>query len=88
MNKIIFGVLALVLSSVGIIYSKHISRKLFTELQQLQQKRDELHVEWTQLLLEEGAWATHARVDRVARERLNMLMPEPGQIKVIIEHAQ
>lgn len=85
MGKIVLSMIMIVISSVGVIYSKHVSRKLFTELQQLQQKGDELHVEWTQLLLEEGAWATYARVDRIARQRLQMKMPEPAKIKVIYE---
>ena len=38
MGKIVLSMIMIVISSVGVIYSKHVSRKLFTELQQLQQK--------------------------------------------------
>lgn len=75
--------MAVVFSAVGVIYSKHTARQLFSELQSLQQRRDELHAEWTQLLLEQGTWTTNARVERVARERLNMWMPPAAEIKVL-----
>lgn len=71
------------ISSMGVIYSKHVSRQLFAQLQSLQNKRDELHVEWSQLLLEQGTWATDVRVERVAREHLNMLVPSPGTVVVL-----
>lgn len=71
------------MSSMGVIYSKHISRQLFAQLQSLQNKRDELHVEWSQLLLEQGTWATDVRVERVAREHLNMVVPEPDTVVVL-----
>lgn len=70
-------------SSIGIIYSKHSSRQLFAQLQALQSQRDELHVEWSQLLLEQGTWATDIRVERVAREHLNMVVPLPDTVVVL-----
>lgn len=82
-----FGVILLsvliFLSSMGVVYSKHVSRQLFSQLQSLQNKRDELHVEWSQLLLEQGTWATDVRVERVAREHLNMLVPSPDTVVVL-----
>jgi len=89
-----FGVLVLsmliFLSSMGVIYSKHVSRQLFAQLQSLQNKRDALHVEWSQLLLEQGTWATDLRVERVAREHLNMLVPSPDTVVVLraVSHGQ
>jgi len=80
---VVFLLVGIVLSAIGVIYSKHTARQLFAELQILQQRRDELHAEWTQLLLEQGTWATNARVERFARERLNMWMPPTGEIEVL-----
>lgn len=71
------------ISSMGVIYSKHSSRQLFAQLQSLENKRDELHVEWSQLLLEQGTWATDVRVERVAREHLNMVVPAPEAVVVL-----
>lgn len=69
-------------SSLGVIYTKHKSRQYFAKLQSLQAARDTLHVEWSQLLLEQGTWATDVRVERVAKEHLNMVVPSPENIKV------
>lgn len=77
--------LAILGSSLGVVYSKHYSRQLFGQLQTLQNTRDDLHVEWSQLLLEQGTWATDVRVERVAREHLNMLIPRPDKVVVIKE---
>ncbi len=73
----------LIASAIGVIYSKHVSRQLFAELQKLQRERDDLHVEWTQLLLEQGTWASPARIEQMARAERHMTMPGPKQIEVI-----
>ena len=80
---VVLLLMGIVSSAIGVIYSKHTARQLLSELQTLQQHRDELHAEWTQLLLEQGTWATNARVERFARERLNMWMPPTGEIEVL-----
>ncbi len=72
-------------SAMGVVFSKHKSRQLFTKLQNLQQDIESLQVEWSQLLLEQGTWAADARVEHVARERLQMHLPEPREVVVIKE---
>mgnify|MGYP003512477986 CR=1 FL=1 len=73
----------LVLSqSLGIIYTKQTKRLLHAKLQSLYAARDKLQVEWSQLLLEQGTWEADARVERVAREQLGMVVP--NKINVII----
>lgn len=64
-------------SAVGVVYSKHQSRTLFVELERLKALRDDLDVEWGRLQLEQSTWATHGRVEKVAREQLNMQLPPP-----------
>lgn len=51
------------------------NRKLFVELQAVERERDRMQVEWGRLQLEQNAWATHGRIDRVAREQLELYMP-------------
>lgn len=70
------------LSAVAVIHSEHRSRTLFAELQELNRERDALDAEWGRLRLEQGAWATHGRIERLAREELNMIMP--GQEDVVV----
>lgn len=67
-------------SAVLLVYSKHQSRKLFVELQQLKYQVDSLNTEWSQLQLEQSAWSGHGRIERVARDRLSMVMPEPDEV--------
>ncbi len=67
-------------SAVLLIYSKHQSRKLFVELQQLRYEVDGLNTEWSQLQLEQSAWSGHGRIERVARKQLSMVMPESGDV--------
>jgi len=64
-----------VLSALSIIYIKDYSRRSFSELQQLQQARDEAQVAWGQLLLEQSTWTTQARIQQLASYRLAMRVP-------------
>lgn len=61
-----------VFTGVGIVYSKHSIRKEFIELQNLQNRFDELQIEWGRLQLEQSTWLTHGRVEKLAREKLDM----------------
>jgi cell division protein FtsL len=75
---------ALVLgSALGVVHAKHESRKLFIELQALYAERDEMNVEWGRLQLEQGTWATHGRIERLAATRLEMRMPRPEDIILV-----
>lgn len=62
-------------SAISVVYSKHLNRKVFVELQQINKSVDELNIEWGQLQLEEGAWADHGRLEKIARKELEMLLP-------------
>lgn len=70
-------------SSLGVIYAKHEARSRFNELQQLTQQRDELDIEWGQLQLEQSTWATHGRVERVARDDLRMVIPQASDLRIV-----
>ena len=72
-----------VMSAIALIYTKHESRKLFVELEQLTDARDELNIEWGQLQIEQSTWATHARIERVASEDLSLVRPKSTEIYVI-----
>jgi cell division protein FtsL len=70
-------------SALALIYTKHESRKLFIELEQLTSERDELNIEWGQLQIEQSTWATHARIEMVALKELSLGRPESSEIFVI-----
>ena len=75
--------LVCVMSAMALVYTKHESRKLFVELEQLTQERDELNIEWGQLQIEQSTWAQHARIEKVAIEDLSLVRPDTADIFVI-----
>jgi cell division protein FtsL len=77
-------VLFIMLSSLGVVYAKHTSRKLFVELQQLESQRDSMDIEWGQLQLEQSTLTTHGQVEFFARKRMGMRTPGP-QSTVILQ---
>ena len=79
---VVFAVVC-VLSAIALIYTKHESRKLFVELEMLTQQRDNLNIEWGQLQIEQSTWATHARIEQVATDDLELMRPEATEIFVI-----
>jgi cell division protein FtsL len=69
--------------ALGLVTSQHQARKLFAELEREQARSAALEVEHGQLQLEAGTWARHARVERVARERLQMRPPEAKRMQIL-----
>jgi cell division protein FtsL len=70
-------------SAVLVVELRHENRVAFAKLQSLQQQRDALDVEWGKLLLEEGAWAQHRRVESTARKELSMRLPQSDQVVMV-----
>ena len=70
-------------SALSVVYAKHQSRKLFVQLNELQQQRDVMNVEWGQLQLELSTWATNGRVEQVARQRLRMTNVDFDQVVIV-----
>lgn len=71
------------LCALAVIDARHENRTLFAQLQQLRQQRDQLNVEWGQLLLEQSTWSTHARIEQLATGELDMQMPAQAHIVVV-----
>lgn len=64
------------ISAVAVVQAKHKSRELAHQLQVERVERDKLSTEWSQLQLEESAWANPDRVAQVARRQLDMVQPK------------
>lgn len=73
-------VLATMASAVAVIYSKHETRKQFVELQKLHKQVDEIDIEWGRLQLEQSAWSSHGRIEKIARKKLHMKLPKADEI--------
>jgi cell division protein FtsL len=79
--------LALIACALGLVTSQHQARKLFAELEREQEHAKQLDVEWGQLQLEQSTWAMHARVEKIARERLRMSLPDAKRTQVVMPDA-
>lgn len=66
-------------SALAVVYTTQHSRTLTAELVRAQKERDELRYEQERLLLEKGAWSAYSRIEKVAREKLNMHVPAPDE---------
>lgn len=80
-----FLVSAIFVSALGDVYVQAMDRVYYGNLQQLQKARDDLSMQWGQLLLEQSTWSTQARVQGIAESRLNMLMPDQRTIVMVKE---
>jgi cell division protein FtsL len=73
--------LAFVISSaLTVIYVKHESRVLFSELRNVQKKQDQEIIVWGRLQLQNSTLATHSNVESRARKTLKMKLPEMVQL--------
>jgi cell division protein FtsL len=68
-------ILVMLISALGVIYSKYHSRVIFSEIQKQERALDQYEVEWGQLQLELTTLAEQNRVEQVAKEQLKLVMP-------------
>ncbi|WP_250458557.1 cell division protein FtsL [Microbulbifer litoralis] len=66
-------------SALAVVHTTQRSRALTAELVEAQKTRDELRYEQERLLLEKGAWSAYSRIEKVAREELEMHVPAPDE---------
>lgn len=70
-------------SATGVIYSTHKSRYLLNELRQLERQRNNLQVEWGQLLLEQSSLVAQGRIENLAIVELGMKIPTVENVVVV-----
>jgi cell division protein FtsL len=73
-----------VASGIWLASTKHESRRLFVELEELKREQDRLQIDWGRLQLEQSTWATHSRIESLAREELGLREPDPEEILVVV----
>lgn len=69
-----------VVCALSVVTSSHRARSLFTALEKEQSRMRDLETEWGQLQLEQSTWANHARIEKIAREKLGMRPPVAERI--------
>ncbi|MBI2294754.1 MAG: cell division protein FtsL [Betaproteobacteria bacterium] len=81
LNLILLAIL--IACALALVTSQHQARKLYVELQKEQELAKQFEVEWGQLQLEQGTWAMHARVEKIATQALGMRVPPPSRIQIL-----
>jgi cell division protein FtsL len=67
-------------SALTVVYVKHQSRMLFSELRSIQKQQDRQVIQWGRLQLQNTTLATHSNVESRARKDLKMRLPETVEL--------
>ena len=79
-----YGLLMIVVfSAFSVIYTTHINRLTTSELEVLLTERDELDIEWRNLLLEQNSLAEHSAIESKASRLLEMKRPSAATEVII-----
>ena len=73
---LVVEVLVVLITTFGIISVTYNTRTQFAELERLRSQYQLLLEDWGRLILEESAFSSPSRVERVAREELGMVLPD------------
>lgn len=76
---------AVVMSAVAVVGTSHKCRQAYTRLQMLQVAQWDMQENWSRLLLQESALATHYRVEQVASGSLQMRVPAPADTRLLLK---
>ena len=78
-----FLLLAVLVSGIAVSYVGHENRRLHNTLQQELDKKNKAQVEWGQLLLQQSTLTAPDRVEKIARNELDMEVPGSDRIQVL-----
>ena len=70
--------MAVMASAIYLVSVQYDSRRLFFELHRAHNEATRLETEWERMQVEKRAQATPARVERIAREKLQMRLASPA----------
>ncbi len=79
---VVLGMLV-VASAFAVVWSAHLNRQAFDQLQTELMRRNEIQEQWGQLLLQHSTLTAHRRVEKVAREQLDMVAPGKDRIIMV-----
>jgi cell division protein FtsL len=71
--------LAVLVSALAVVFTTNVHRETFMTLKSEEMKQQQLQLRWGQLLLEQASLATPARVQELATEKFQMVLPSNGQ---------
>ena len=71
----LFLLILVLLSALAVVYVTNLQRVTFAQLQVEEQQTNHLQLQWGQLLLEQASLATPSRVEKLATQKLHMVLP-------------
>jgi len=80
---VLIALVAVIGSALGVVYTRHESRRQAVALGLLEDQRDAYIAEWSRLQLEQAWLADASHVENKAREQLRMQAPAEPRILVI-----
>ena len=81
LNALLFAVL--LLCALAVVTSQNEARRLFSALQDEQDRSRELEIQFGQLQLEQSTWAMQSRVEQIASRKLGMRVPDADRVRVV-----
>ena len=75
--------LVVFISAMAVVFVRSANRQSFLALQSATVERDRLSEEWGRLQLEHATWSLHDLIENEARQRLDMVAPDPREIVVL-----
>jgi len=82
---LMFVTFTVLFSGLSMVLVTNTTRSYNAQLQQIQNERNQLHVQWGQLLLEKSTMMMQARIQTAAENELNMKIPNHHSVVVIKE---
>jgi cell division protein FtsL len=76
---------AVVASGIWIVDVEHRSRVLFVAAEEQARELDRLQVDWGRLQIEQSTYATHSRIETLARQRLKLTEPDDDALAVVLD---
>jgi cell division protein FtsL len=73
----------IVMSSLALVASQHQARKLYNELQVEQASAKRFEEQMGRLQIEQSSWSTPTRIEKIARERLGMRLPDTKHTRIL-----
>ena len=75
--------LAVIVSAMAVILGSHHNRQQVIALEDLMEEKDQLDVEWRNLVLEQRALTEHNRIETLVEKQLDMYRPTADEEVVV-----
>lgn len=78
-------VFTLAVGAVQVAESGYQAKRLMSQIQSVKSERDQMRLQWSQLVLEESTLTDEAIIYQVAEKRLGMALPTAQQVVYRVE---